>query len=200
VTAVGEWLIRQKPKIRAKFVKFLGEVNEHPFPDEYSSFCADLAERFGRDIVHEDYHSVLRAVIDESDGEFADVLHMLSLHMQRSNVMAAIQGVRDRTPQLLKEIAEEDHVYSRPSVARHQIPTAAMARELSRGRMTDPLPRMAPTRSCKPQGTDRLSPFAMFPTGEKMESMSRSQFVDYKVPQRAEQSGVWNVLNAPTCL
>jgi hypothetical protein len=75
-----------------------------------------------------------------------------------------------------------------------------MARELSRGRMADPLPRMAPTRSFKPMDRIGLSPFAMFPTGDRMESMSRSQFVDHKKQERTEQSGVWNVVNAPTCL
>jgi hypothetical protein len=200
ITAVGQWLIRQKPKIRANFIKFLDTVYQHELPEEYNTFCSDVAERFARDIIQPDFHSVLRLVIDASDGEFADVLHMLSLHMQRTNVMAAVQGVRDRVPQLIKEIAEEDHVYSRPHVAHHELPTAVVAMELSRGRMADPLPRIPRTRSCKPAPADQMSPFAMFPTGEKMESMTRSQFVNHKVREKAEQSGVWHVLNAPTCL
>jgi hypothetical protein len=200
VTAVGQWLIRQKPKIRANFVKFLEAVYEHELPDEYGVFSSDVAERFARDIIQEDFHSVLRPVIDASDGELADMLHMLSLYMQRTNVMSAVEGVRDRIPQLLKEIAEEDHVCSRPHVARHELPTAVVAMELARGRMADPLPRIPRTRSFKPAPADHLSPFAMFPTGEKMESMSRSQFVNYQMKEKAERSGVWHVLNAPTCL
>jgi hypothetical protein len=55
-------------------------------------------------------------VIDKSEGDFADVLHMLSFYMQGIRVRESVQRVRDRRPQLLKDIAKEDQVYSSPSV------------------------------------------------------------------------------------
>jgi hypothetical protein len=113
--------------------------------------------------------------------------------------MASVPSVRDTTPQLLKAMAQEDHVYSRPAIPRHELPRAAAARALTRSRMSDPVPRMGPTRSFKP-GTERSSPFATFPDGQKMQTMSRSQFVGYGQQERTGQSGVCNVLNAPTCL
>jgi hypothetical protein len=199
-TSIGEWLIKQKPKIRAKFMKFVEAVRACPPPVECSSASADIAERFARDIAQPEVHPMLRSVIDASDGEYADVLHILSLHMARANVMASIPSIRDHTPELFKAIAQEDHVYSRPSIARHEIPKIAAVRALSRGRMVDPLPPIGPTRSFKPTWGDRSTPFAMFPTGDPIQSMSRSQFVNYHVKGRQEQSGVCNVLNAPTCL
>jgi hypothetical protein len=43
---------------------------------------------------------------------------------------------------------------------------------LGPARMTDPLPTIGPTRSCRP-GTDRSSPSACFQSGERMESTGR---------------------------
>jgi hypothetical protein len=133
-------------------------------------------------------------VIDDSSGEFSDVLHILSLHMQRSNVMASVPSVRDMSHRLIKAIAQEDHVYSRPVQPKHEIPKAAAI-----VRMADPLPTIGPTRSCRP-GTERSSPFACFPSGERMESTTKAQFINYTAIERTTQSGVYNVLNAPTCL
>jgi hypothetical protein len=202
VTTVNEWLARQKPKIRSKFVRFLETVDNCPMPPVYSNFCVDIAERFGRDLIQPQFHPMLHPVLAESDGEFADVLHMLSMHMQRSNVVASMRSPRDRTAQLLKEIAEEDHVYSRPFVARHELPSYAVAQSLARGRMADPLPRMSPTRSCRPSGTERSTPFAMFPglNSERLESVFRSQFVNYGVRERPSAKGVYCIFNGPTCL
>jgi hypothetical protein len=132
VTSIGEWLITQKPKIRIKFMKFLQSVRSSTPPADPSVHSTDIAERFARDILQTDFHSVIRTVLDQSDGEYSDVLHILSLHMERSNVMASIPSIRDRTPQLFKAIAQEDHVYSRPSVARHELPKVATARENGR--------------------------------------------------------------------
>jgi hypothetical protein len=199
-TSIGEWLVNQKPKIRAKFMKFLETVRAYPPPSDHSNASGDVAERFARDICNPEYHPMLRPVIDASDGEYADVLHILSLHMARANVMASIPSVKDRTPELFKAIAQEDHVYSRPSIAKHEIPKIGVARALSRGRMVDPLPPIAATRSFKPTWGQTSTPFAMFPTGEPIQSMSRSQFVSYKVQDRTKPSGVYNVLNMPTCL
>jgi hypothetical protein len=198
VTSVGEWLTNQKPKIRAKFMSFLDAVNECPMPDVFSAMSRDVAERFARDIIQHQFHPVIRCVLDGSDGEFADVLHILSLHMQRSNLMASVPSVPDTMPQLLMEIAQEDHVYSRPAIPRHELPRVA-AQPFARPWMSDPLPRMPPTRSFKP-GSQRSSPFATFPDGQRMQTMSRSQFVGYGPQARTGQSGVCNVLNAPTCL
>jgi hypothetical protein len=200
VLAVGEWLAKQKPKIRAKFVRFLEAVGECAMPSHYSNFCADVAERFARDIVQPSYHPMLRPVIAESEGDFADVLYMLSLHVNRSNVVPSVRVPRDNVAQLLKQITEEDHVYSRPSVPRHELPTFAAAQALARGRMPDPLPRMSPTRSCHPSGRERSSPFAMFPSGEKLESTFRSEFVSHSARERPSQAGVYSVFNGPTCL
>jgi hypothetical protein len=200
VLSVSDWLVKQKPKIRSKFSKFLTEVNEYPMPDHYSNFCADVAERFARDIFQPSYHPMLKPVILQSDGEFADVLHMLSMHMQRSNIVASVRTPRDRTAQLLKEIAEEDHVYSRPTIPRHELPSYSVGQALLRAKMPDPLPKMAPTRSCRPSGRERSSPFALFPSGEKLESVFRSQFVNYSARDRAQQSGIYSIFNGPTCL
>jgi hypothetical protein len=119
--------------------------------------------------------------------------------MQRTNVMASVPTIRDTTPQLLKAIAQEDHVYSRPAQAKHEVPKAAAAQALTRARMNEPLPKIGPTKSFKP-GAERSSPFATFPDGQQMQTMSRSQFVDYGAQERTRQSGVCNVLNARTCL
>jgi hypothetical protein len=193
--------VNQKPKIRAKFIAFLEAVQTAPTPDAFSVWSTDVAERFARDIIQPEFHPVLRPVIDSADsGEFADVLHLLSVHMERSNVMASAPQVRDSTPQLFKAIALEDHVYSRPSVPRHELPRAAVVQALGRTRMVDPMPVIGPTRSFKPSGLQRSSPFATFPTGQVMQSMSRSQFIKYPVSGRQPQSGVCNVVNAPTCL
>jgi hypothetical protein len=200
VLSISEWLINQKPKIRSKFMKFLETVQNSPPQYQLSNFCSDLAERFARDITQPEYHSVLRLIIDNSDGEFSDVLHLLSIHMQRTNVMASIPAVRDSMPQLFKAIAQEDHIYSRPYVARHELPRVTTAQAILRGRMVDPLPSLGPTRSFKPTGKQRSRPFAVFPNGQIMQSMSRSQFVNYNVIGRQQQSGIYNVVNAPTCL
>jgi hypothetical protein len=197
--SVGEWLINQKPKIRTKFVKFLEAVADAPLPTEYSKCSGDVAERFARDIMQPHHYPVIRSVLDENSGEFSDVLHLLSLHMQRANVMASIPAVKDQTPKLLRAIAQEDHVYSRPREVKHEIPKLAAAKALTRARMADPLPPVAPAKSCKPD-SQKTSPFALFPGVEMMESTSRSQFVNYGVRDRTLQSGVCNVLNAPTCL
>jgi hypothetical protein len=197
--SIGEWLINQKPKIRSKFVKFLEAVADAEFPTEYSKASGDIAERFARDITQQQHHPVIRAVLDESNGEFSDVLHLLSLHMQRSNVMASIPAVKDQTPKLLRAIAQEDHVYSRPREVKHEIPKLAAAKALTRARMADPLPTVPPAKSCKPD-SQKTSPFALFPGVDTMETVSRSQFVRYTVKERTVQSGVCNVLNSPTCL
>jgi hypothetical protein len=199
-TAVGEWLINQKPKIRAKFMAFLEAVEQCPPPAEFSAVSADVPERFGRDITQPQFHPSLRPVIDAGDGAYADALHLLSVHMERTNVMASVPSIRDRTPQLFKAIAQEDHVYSRPAVAKHEIPMVATAQALARGRMVDPLPPIGPTRSFKPTWGERSTPFAMFPSGEPLQAMTKSQFVNYHVRGRQQQSGVYNVLNTPTCL
>jgi hypothetical protein len=194
VSSVSEWLVNQKPKIRSKFIQFLLAVSECPVPSEYCNASGDIAERLARDIVSIPFHPVLRRVIDDSSGEFSDVLHILSLHMQRSNVMASVPSVRDMSHRLIKAIAQEDHVYSRPVQPKHEIPKAAPII-----RMADPLPTIRPTRSCRP-GTERSSPFACFPSGERMESTTKAQFINYSTVERTTQSGVYNVLNGRTCL
>jgi hypothetical protein len=201
VLSVGEWLIHQKPKIRAKFMAFLQAVQSCPMPTEFSRASIDLAERFARDITQLQFHPVLRTVIDNTEaGEYADVLHILSVHMERGNVMASAPSVRDSAPQLFKAIAQEDHVYSRPHIARHELPKMSMIRALNGTRMVDPVPSVGPTRSFKPTGVQRSRPFATFPSGELMQSMTRSQFIKYPVTGRQQPSTVCDVLNAPTCL
>lgn len=198
-TSIGEWLVNQKPKLRSKFNNFLAAVRDSPMPSEYSNQSGDIAERFARDITQHKYHPVLRSVIDSGNGQFSDLLHILSLHMQRTNVMASIPAKRDQTPQLLRAIAQEDHIYSRPAQPKHELPQMAPGMPMTRGRMQEEVPRIAPTRSCKPT-QQRSSPFAVFPSGEKMESTSRGDYVGYTVSGRTHQSGVCNVMNAPTCL
>jgi hypothetical protein len=199
VSTVSEWVVNQKPKIRSKFLQFLAAVSECPVPTEYCNASGDIAERLARDIARVPFHPVLRRVIDDSNGDFSDVLHILSLHMQRSNVMASVPSVRDISHRLIKAIAQEDHVYSRPVQPKHELPKAAAAQALTRARMADPLPNIGPTRSCRP-GTERSSPFACFPSGEKMESTTKAQFVNFSAIARTEKSGVYNVLNGRTCL
>lgn len=198
--AVGEWLANQKPKLKAKFVRFLTAVHDAPMPRTYSSTSSDVAERFARDIFSHKYHPVLRNVIDESGGEYSDVIHLLSIHMSRSNVMASITQKRDETPKLLKAIAQEDHILSRPYQARHELPQATAAPPLTRSRMLNQPTAFVPTRTCKP-ARERTTPFATFPSSEPIESTYRSEFPSYDGKyQRTQQSGVCNVLNAPTCL
>ncbi|OHS98609.1 hypothetical protein TRFO_34976 [Tritrichomonas foetus] len=198
--AIGEWLINQKPKLRNKFNKFMTTVKDCPPPSTFSSASADIAERFARDIFKHEYHPVLRRVIDESCGEFSDVIHLLSIHMARANVMASIPQKRDETPKLLKAIAQEDHILSRPMQPRHEMPKQSVTKILTRSRMVEPMPVCPPTRSYKPIG-QRSTPFATFPSCEPMESTMRSEFQFYEGKyKRTEQSGVCNVLNAPTCL
>ncbi|OHT13410.1 hypothetical protein TRFO_16372 [Tritrichomonas foetus] len=198
--AISEWLINQKPKLRAKFIKFMETVLEADVPDTFSEHSTDVAERFARDIFQHMFHPVLRSVIDESCGEFSDVIHLLSIHMSRSNVMASITQKRDETPKLLKAIAQEDHILSRPHQPRHELPKPSVGQAMTRARMADPLPQVPPTRSYKPTGT-RSSPFASFPTSEPMETTYRSEYQNYEGQyKRTEQSGVCNVVNAPTCL
>ena len=198
--AIGEWHVAQKPKIQTKFLKFLTTVRDAPFPDNYSDASSDVAERFARDIFLHEFHPVLRTVIDESNGEFSDVLHLLSIHMSRANVMASVTRKRDETPKLLKAIAQEDHILSRPYQARHEMPTASAAPPLTRSRMNEPAPEFKPTKTCKP-ARERSTPFAMFPTAEPVTSTNRAEFQNYEGHyKRTEQSGVCNVLNSPTCL
>lgn len=195
--SVGEWLINQKPKMRAKFNRFMSAVVNSPPPQEFSQASANVSERFARDIIQHVYHPVLAEVIS-SNSEFSDVLHILSLHMQRTNVMASIPAVRDETPKLLKAIAQEDHIYATRSTHHHETPKAAAAQALTRARMNEPLPQCPRTRSCKPDGS-RSTPFAMFPTGEPLESTMHRQFVRYDY-KKEDNSKVYNVLNSPTCL
>ncbi|KAK8866484.1 hypothetical protein M9Y10_009448 [Tritrichomonas musculus] len=198
--AISEWVVKQKPKLRTKFIRFLSAVHDTPIPSSYSSVSSDVAERFARDIFSHKYHPVLRNVIDESGGEFSDVIHLLSIHMSRSNVMASITQKRDETPKLLKAIAQEDHILSRPYQARHELPQATAAPPLTRSRMVEQQTACVPTRTCKP-ARERTTPFATFPSSEPMESTYRSEFPNYDGKyQRTQQSGVCNVLNAPTCL
>jgi hypothetical protein len=196
---VGDWLPNQKPKIRAKFNKFMETVLTAPTPDKWSIACADIAERFARDIIESDYYPVLRNVIDDSQGQFSDILHILSLHMQRANIMASLMTQRDEMPKLLKEIAKEDHVFFRPRTAKHELRKVEAAQPVTRVRMTEPLPPIQPARSCKPVGKQPC-PFACFPGTETMETMSRTQFINHHHYVRSSRSDAYNINNWPTCL
>lgn len=200
VTNIAEWLINQKPKLRKRFVMFLDSVVSAPAPPTFSQQCKDLSERFARDMTQHKYHPVLRSVLDSGAGIFNEVLNVLSQHMQRSNVMASVTSKRDEeTPKLFRAINQEDHILSHPKVARHDIPRATGVRSRAMEMDEDEAMLAAPARSCKPP-IERSSPFAMFPVGEKMESTSHAQFVNYETHERTQKSGICAVLNSPTCL
>ena len=200
VTTIAEWLVNQKPKLRKRFIMFLDSVVDAPAPPSFSQQCRDLSERFARDITQPKYHPVLRSVLDSGAGIFNDVLNVLSLHMQRSNVMASVPSKRDEeTPKLYRAINQEDHILQHPKVTRHEVPKARGARSRAMEMSDDEAMLAAPAKSCKPP-IERTSPFAMFPAGEKMESTSHAQFVNPDVHERTQKSGIVAVLNSPTCL
>jgi hypothetical protein len=147
-----DWLARQKPKIRAHFVRFLEAVAECAAPCAPARLCADVAERFGRDLLRCEFHAALRPVLAGGDGAFADALHLLAMHMRRANVAASVRAPRDRTAQLLRAIAEEDHVGPRPAAPRHELPTLAVAQALARARMPDPPPADRPDAQLQARG------------------------------------------------
>ena len=199
-TAISEWVINQKPKLRGKFKHFLEEILDAPTPSYFSAESTDLAERIARDVCKREFHAVLRTVIDDSQGEFSDVIHILSNHISRKNVVQAVQRRRDPATELIKATAQEDHILSRPYQPKHDMPHVQPAKPLTRERMNEPPPRVIPTRSCKPDNT-RTSPFAIFPTSGPMETTYRSEFQNYEGKYvRPERSSVYNVVNAPTCL
>ncbi|KAK8893506.1 hypothetical protein M9Y10_021928 [Tritrichomonas musculus] len=198
--AIGEWMAYQKPKIRTKFTNFMIAVREAPTPPNYNASSSDVAERFAKDIFQHRYHPVLRNVIDESNGEYSDVIHLLSIHMSRANVMASITQKRDETPKLLKAIAQEDHILNHPQKYRHENPPAIAAKVLTRSNMNDPILLSSPSKICKPAREGR-TPFATFPTNEPIESTNRSDYRYFEgMYKRNQRSGVCNFLNSPTCL
>ena len=198
--AVSEWLVRQKPKIRNKFSNFLKEIVT--VRGGSSGPSANVAERIAKDLLQSKYHGVVHEVLEDDDGEYSDVLHLLSLHMSRSNVLASVPTVRDQTPKLLKAIAQEDHLFAARRTARHDMPEPVCAKVETRATRNEQLEVTALTRakSCKPMN-DRSAPFATFPTSEKIESTSHAEFHQYaEPPKQRERSSVYNVLNSPTCL
>lgn len=201
--AIGEWVARQKPKLRSKFNNFMKAIIAAEPPKSAPVPASNVAERIAKDYLQQKYHQVVHQVLEEDTGEFADTLHILSKHMSRSNVMASIPSVKDQTPKLLKAIAQEDHLFMTRHKAHHDMPEPICAGVVTRETRNEKLEVTASTRakSCKPT-QDRTAPFACFPSGESMESTSHSEF--HKFNQKAAappaKSSVYNVLNAPTCL
>ena len=199
--AVGEWLARQKPKLRNKFNNFMKEIISLKGSPSTGP-TSNVAERFAKDILMPSLHSAAHQLLSEDVDEYADVLHILSLHMSRSNVLASVPTVKDQTPKLLKAIAQEDHLFATKYISRHDMPAPICAQVETRATRNETFEVTSATRakSCKPM-TDRSAPFATFPTTEAAESMSHSQFHGYaEAPQQQARSSVYNVLNSPTCL
>ena len=199
VLAIAEWLAKQKPKLRAKFNSFLYQVENADPSVPLSPGCVDVSERFARDIIQPQYHNVLAGII-LSSSEVSDVLHILSLHMSRANVMASVPTKRDETPKLLRAIAQEDHLFETHRVVHHESPKTAAAQAITRARMNEPLPHVARTKMIRPEA-GRSSPFAVFPSSEPMESTMHTEMREAATkPSYRDTTPMYKVLNSPTCL
>ena len=197
---ITEWVAKQKPKIRAKFTRFLTVILESN-NEKSDAPSSNISERFAKDITKQQYHESIKSIIDHDTGDFTDVLHLLSIHMSRANVMASIPAKRDTTPKLLRAIAQEDHLFSAKKEVKHQNPPPIASSAMTRETLNEKLQVTANTRAktCKPAG-ERSCPFAQFPTGDTLESTMHREFKGYQKQEKPKQTSVFNVLNSPTCV
>lgn len=204
VNPVSEWLVRQKPKIRTKFISFLKALVD--FSGDYGadSPCNNVAERFAKDIAYREFHPVIHFVMERDNGEFSDCLNLLSSFISRSNISSTVTVRKDDTSKIIKAAAQEDHIFQRSRRIRHQAaPTPQVTMNLNRTSKDDYCAfenaAMARGRSYKPVGSG-LAPFAQFPTGDVMKTTSQEQFKAYPDVQRQKQISALHVLNSPTVL
>ena len=195
--AISEWLVKQKTKIRTKFVNFLKAIVSAP-PANYSAQSSNVTERFARDMIKQEHHAVIATVLS-SNSEYTDVLHLLSIHMSRSNVMASIPSKRDETPKLLKAIAQEDHLFQKSSNVHHESPAPISAQNMVRSREIDPYLQPPRTKMIKPDA-GRSSPFAVFPNSDSFKSTMNSDLSQAAASKPYKDEKMYQVLKSPTCL
>lgn len=203
VKSVGEWLIQQKPKLRAKFNMFLEEVINSPINDEDPGASQNVAERIAKDILQHKFHPVIRHILENDVGQYSDTLNILSNYLARSNVMASIPAVRDPTPKLLKAIAQEDHLFQGSRTVKHDMPkpkcAGVVTRKVRNQMNSFEVTANTRARSCKPTSQHK-SPFAQFPGGTGMETTYQETFHKYDEDARPKRNSVFNVFNSPTCI